>query len=104
MRSEYPELLKAATSERGVVQLARSYLSEWSPAELASIPASCRPGSIADGEDLADIAFSLTRARIDARGPQALLEEMEAFFAHACAKLSELENPHRLEPRSYLTR
>ena len=104
MRSAYLDLLRATTSERAVVQLARSYLAEWTPAELASIPGPCRPGTIRDGEDLADIAFMLTRARIDSKGPQALLEEMEGFFARACAKLSELETPQRLPPRTYLTR
>jgi len=104
MRRAYLDLLRASTSERAVVQLARSYLADWSPAELASIPDTCRPGKIADGEDVADVAFNLTRARIESKGAQALLEEMEGFFANACAKLSELESPHRLPPRSYLTR
>jgi hypothetical protein len=87
-----------------VVQLARGYLSEWSPNELASIPDACRPGKVADGEELADIAFALTRARIQSSGAQPLLEEMETFFAHACARLSALESPERLPPGSYLTR
>jgi hypothetical protein len=104
MRSGYLDLLRAATSEKAVVQIARSYLSEWSPAELASIPAACRLATLADGESLADFALNLTRARIDSRGPQALLEEMESFFARSCAKLSDLEAPHRLSERSYLTR
>jgi len=104
MRSAYRDLLRATTSERAVIQLARSYLAEWTPAELASIPEKCRPGKIADGEDVADLAFNLTHARIQSRGSQMLLEEMEGFFAYACAKLSELESPHRLPPRSYLTR
>jgi hypothetical protein len=104
MRREHHDLLRLTTSERAVVQLARSYLSEWSPADLASIPEACRPGKVLDAEEIADLAYALTRSRIESLGPQPLLEEMEGFFARACARLSELETPSRLPPRSYLTR
>ena len=104
MRQAYTELLRTTTSERAVVQLARAYLAEWSPNELAAIPAVCRPGKIVDAEDIADVAYALTRARIESKGPQALLEQMEGFFARCCARLSELEAPSHAPERSYLTR
>lgn len=74
-----------------MVELVRMYLSDWRPEELAEIPAHCRPGKVRDAEDVGDCAFELTKARIAASGPQALLVEMETFFAQACGKLSELE-------------
>lgn len=105
MRRAYLISLRAATSEEEVVRLARDYLAQWQPSELAAIPAACRPRAIADAEGLADAAFALTRARIDASAPQPPLEEMEIFFAMACARVSELEAiPQRLRGKPYLTR
>ena len=105
MRRAYLISLAAATSEEAVVEIARRYLADWRPTELASIPAACRPRGVADAEDLADLAFALTKARIDSDNPHPLLEEMEAFFAMACARVSELEAiPQRIVGKPYLTR
>lgn len=105
MRRAYLIALRAADSEQAVVELTRRYLSEWQPAELAAIPPECRPRRVADAEELADLAFALTKARIAASAPHRLLEEMEAFFAMACARVSELEAiPQRLVGKPYLTR
>ena len=105
MRDDYFTLLPSTASENAVVQLAKSYLASWSPAELAAIPPTVRPGGLGDAEDLADTAYALTRARIESAGSNRLLEEMEQFFARASARLSELEaGPRRLAGKSYLTR
>ena len=105
MRRHFLRLLASTPSEQAVVNVAVRYLAEWTPSELAAIPASCRPGLVRDGEEIADLAFALTRARIESSGSQPLLEEMEAFFAQACARISELEAaPRRLQGKSYLTR
>jgi len=105
MRRPYLISLAAASTEEAVVDIARRYLGQWQPAELAAIPASCRPRGVGDAEELADSAFALTRARIDSSNPQPLLEEMEAFFAMACRRVSELEAiPQRLAGKPYLTR
>ena len=105
MRRAYLISLRAAPSEEDVVRIARDYLAEWQPTELAAIPAACRPRHVGDAEALADAAFALTKARIDSSHPQALLEEMEGFFAMACARVSELEAiPQRRTGRPYLTR
>ena len=104
-RHAYFELLGATASEHAVVNLASRYLASWPPAELAAIPKDCRPGPVRDTEDLADIAYALTRARIDSSAVNSRLDEMELFFAHACARVSELETaPHRSADKSYLTR
>ena len=105
MRHYFLRLLAATPSEQAVVNVAVRYLAEWKPSELAAIPATCRPGLVRDAEDIADAAYALTRGRIESSGSQPLLEEMEAFFAHACARISELEAaPHRLQGKAYLTR
>ena len=104
-RQEYFRLLGATASDHAVVNLASQYLAAWPPAELAAIPSDCRPGAVRDVEDLSDIAYSLTRARIESSAPNSRLDEMESFFAHACARVSELEAaPLRSGVKSYLTR
>jgi len=105
MRRPYLISLSAATTEQAVVDIASRYLSQWHPHELAEIPASCRPRGVSDAEEMADAALALTKARIDSSGAQPLLEEMEAFFAMACKRISELEAvPQRLAGKPYLTR
>jgi hypothetical protein len=105
MRREYLHLLASTDSDQAVVDLASRYLAAWLPAELAAIPAGSRPGAIRDVEDLSDVAIALTRARIDSSVPNARLDEMESFFAHACHRVSELEAaPLRSPGKSYLTR
>ena len=91
MRSHHLEALRAASSEQDLVRLAQDYIALWTPEELASIPRNCRPGHVRDGEDLADAAMELTRARIASFEAEPPLVEMEAFFAHACVRLSQLE-------------
>ena len=100
LRSE----LSSATSEDEVVGLVVRFLALWRPGELAHIPSPCRPRSVADAEEIADVAFTLTRARIESVGPQPLLEEMETFFAGACARISALETPRLFAGKPYLTR
>ena len=104
-RHEYFHLLEATASDQAVVNLASQYLAAWTPGELAAIPNACRPGAVRDAEDLADIAYCLTRARIESSIVNSRLDEMENFFANACARVSELEAaPHRATGKSYLTR
>jgi hypothetical protein len=100
MRLVSPEKLLHANSEEEVVDLVRSYLAGWRPEELAEIPAGCRPGKVRDAEDVGDLAYELTRARIAASGPQPLLKEMEVFFAQACSRLSELEAAQSRQSRA----
>ena len=105
MREDFLHLLGSTASEQAVVNLAVRYLQSWQPSELAAIPAYCRPGPPRDAEELADFAFALTQARIASVTDNAPLDEMERFFAHACARISELEAvPLRIPGKSYLTR
>ena len=84
--------LSSTTTEQEVVALVLDYLSTLRPEELAEIPRDCRPSKrLRDAEDIADCAIELTQARIAAQDPSPLLIQMEAFFAHACARLSTLD-------------
>ena len=100
MRNVKPEKLLHVTSEEEVVELVRMYLGSWRPEDLAEIPVQCRPGKVRDAEDVGDCAYELTKARIAANGPQALLVEMETFFAQACSRISELEARQSRRARS----
>lgn len=105
MRDDYHHLLASAATEQAVVGMVVRYLACWAPSELASIPAACRPGMVSDAEEIADLAYALTKARIESSGANPRLEEMETFFAHACARVSQLEAPpRRLTGKTYLTR
>ena len=98
MRSKYPDLLRVTGSgEMSCSSRARTFRS--GPGQTSSIPDACRPGRIADGEDLADFAYTLTRTRSSSAGRgQPLLKEMETFFAHACARVSALEDSRAAPP------
>ena len=88
--------LSSTTSEQEVVALVLDYLSTWTPEELAQLPRNCRPTKrLRDAEDIADCAIELTNARISCQDPHPLLLEIEAFFAHACTRLSILDGATR---------
>lgn len=90
-RSRIVRRLRAAASETEVVRVVRDFLAEWRPEELARVPRVCRPGKIRDGEDIADCAFALTKARMQDPEAGPLMIEMESFFAQACTRISEIE-------------
>jgi len=53
--------LKGAHSNREVIDLARDFIAQWTPAEIAELPESCRPGQMKGAEDLAYYAFALAK-------------------------------------------
>jgi 2-keto-4-pentenoate hydratase/2-oxohepta-3-ene-1,7-dioic acid hydratase in catechol pathway len=92
MSSHPPDPFKRAHTEAEVVIAVRDGLRDWSPAELAQLPPPCRPGKIRDAEDIANLAYTLTSTRIASNESNDLLVRLETLFAHACRRLSELEN------------
>jgi hypothetical protein len=92
MSSHPPDRFQLATDEREVVDALRDAMRYWYPHELAQIPAHCRPGKLRDGEDVANVAFSLTTTRIESDESSELLVKLETLFARACQRISELEN------------
>ena len=86
-------VIESAETPHDVVLAVREYLAMWGPEELARLPAVCRPGKIADGEDISDLAYRLSRAHLDFNGPSAdhvLLERLMSFISHAGTRVSRL--------------
>lgn len=83
--------LDDATSAAEVVEVTRDFLATWTPEEFAALPEDCRPGKIVDGDDVADIAFTLVqRSCEDAHLSDERLQRMAGFFTHALQRLSQL--------------
>lgn len=88
---EYPSTsFKQAGSEGDVVRLLQDSLSKWAAHEGEHRAYLCRPEDIRDGEHVNELAFAITSARIESIGPQEILERLDALFAHACCRLTEL--------------
>jgi hypothetical protein len=87
-----PSPFHFARTESDVVAILRESLRDWAPDELARLPEKCRPGKIRDGEDIADLAFTLTKTRIDSSEANDFLVRLETLFARACQRLGEIES------------
>src|SRR6185436_16127455 len=86
-------VIEAAETQHDVVLAVREYLAMWSPGELGRLPAACRPGKIADGEDITDLAYRLSRTHLDFSGPlddRLLLERLMSFMSHAGTRVSRI--------------
>lgn len=85
--------LEGAESEREVVLAVREYLATWGPSELSRIPEHCRPGKVADAEDISDLAYRLTTCHLEFKGSLAdkmLIEKLMCFVANAAARAAQL--------------
>jgi hypothetical protein len=88
------EAFRRATAPDEVVAAVRSGLSGWNAEEIAQLPPHCRPGVIRDAQDINQLAFTLTRERFARRGDAPgteILVELEAFMAHACIRLAQID-------------
>jgi hypothetical protein len=83
---------QSTLTESDVVAVVRECLRDWAPSDLIQLPQECRPGKIRDGEDIAELAFTLTRTRIDSNESNELLVKLETLFAHACQRLGRIES------------
>jgi hypothetical protein len=89
----WAEKLSLATSEEEVVRIARDYVGEWFPDELAELPEHCRPGKLRDGEDINELAFKLTHLRFTPGfepSEEGTVPAMESFFAQACSRIAHV--------------
>lgn len=85
-----PVSFKSARTEADVVELLRRCIGDWDPRERALLPLIRGIDEIRDGAHVNEIAFYITTARIESRGPQEVLEKLDTLFAHACQRLTEL--------------
>jgi len=90
MPGPHPISFKSASSESDVVALLRQSLCDWDPRERAALPDTCRIEAIRDGAHVNEIAYKITTARTESRGPQEVLERLDTLFAYACQRLTEL--------------
>ena len=101
--TSWPQRLRSATTEQEVVDVTRDFLATFSPYDFARLPAELRPGRIVDGNDVADLAFTLVRhTHDDAPASVRCIHKMTQFFSHASVRLSELKGqgaPLTLPPR-----
>jgi hypothetical protein len=91
----WADKLSLASSEYEVVRIARDYVGEWFPDDLAELPEHCRPGKIRDGEDINELAFKLTHLRFTPgyeTSDEGLLPAMESFFAQACSRIAQVNS------------
>jgi len=83
----------ATQSERDLVDAVRDYLATWQPDELSQLPEPCRPGRITSGEDIADMAYKLSKLRLgfDGTAEQRLaFDRMMGMFLHASERFATL--------------
>jgi hypothetical protein len=92
MSSHPPDRFQLAANERDVVNAMRDAMQHWSPQDLARIPPHCRPGKLRDGEDIVNLAFTLTTTRIESDESNDVLVQLETLFARACRRISELDH------------
>ena len=90
MAGSRPISFKSAHTEADVVDLLRRCIGDWDPHERALLPQIRGIDEIRDGDHVNEIAFHITIARIESRGPQEVLEKLDTLFAHACQRLTEL--------------
>ena len=81
--------LDHADRPEAVLAVARDYLAQISPEEVAQLPEECRPRRLVDGDDVASYALELARHQASADGPE-VLQKMAAFFADASLRLSQI--------------
>lgn len=82
-----------AKSVADVVSIARDFVATWTPQELASLPAECRPGKIRDESDIADLharlaeEYRVTRASGD---ELTTLQRLTSFMVRTSVRIAEL--------------
>ena len=85
--------LEMATKPSDVVEVARRFLGTLTALELSRLPPSCRPGPIAEAEDIGAFALCVAQARLGhfrSLADGLLLDRLSVFYAHASERLSQL--------------
>lgn len=83
--------LNNATDQGEVVGIARDFVAQFGYAQLAGLPAECRPGKFVDANDVTSYAFTLVQHCTggDTEGA-VLVEKLAAFFSHASLRLARI--------------
>lgn len=83
--------LNGSTSEDEVVGVARDFVAQFDHADVARLPAECRPCKLVDANDVSNYAFTLVQHCTggDTEGA-VLVEKLAAFFSHASIRLARI--------------
>ena len=81
--------LAHATNPEAVLSVARDYLAQVSPEEVAQLPEECRPVRLVDDGDLAAYAVTLAR-HLPINESNELLQKLSVFFTDATVRMSEV--------------
>lgn len=93
MPATWQDRLLDTTDAYEVVGLARDFVAQFSPGEIAHLPELCRPGKIVDAEDVNAYAFVLVRHHCDdGQGANHAIHQLAAFFGGAAQRLAELSH------------
>ena len=83
--------LSEASSADDVVAIARDYLAQWSPEELAVVPQPLRPGKLVDADDVSGYALALVQAQMGRGTPgEGVIHKIGLFFGSASLRISQL--------------
>ena len=88
--SDWHLRLRGMHSSGEVVSLAREFIAQWTPTELADLPEMCRPHRLHDPDDLSLYAFILAREERKPGPCNARLSTFAEFFAAVSTRLSEI--------------
>lgn len=92
MQKDWQLRLGDANSTEEVLWVARDFLAQWTPEQIAELPEHCRPGRLADADDIASYALSLVKHQCDGESWQvaAPIQEMASFFIAAATRVSQI--------------
>jgi hypothetical protein len=93
VRHRWRTHLKSATSEAAVLQLVRTYLSEWPNDEVASLPPDAWPMSVRSRSDIMSWMFRIGDAHGKFKGDPAVLarlQELLLFLTHAAVRVTQI--------------
>ncbi len=95
VRHRWRTHLKNATSESAVLQLVRTYLSEWPVDEVTSLPTDAWPGSVRSRADIMSWMFRIGDAHGKFKGDPAVLarlQELLLFLTHAAVRVTQISS------------
>jgi len=90
----YWALMRAKTLE-GLLSICNEFLASWHPAEVAALPAGCRPGRFLRAEDIKHwLNVLCDRFHSHDHKPVPELTDLITFLFSANDRLDELATPH----------
>ena len=89
--------LKAAQTDKDVLNVARDFLAMLAKDEIATLPTGCAPRRLDTCKDIAEEAVRLLQESLAHTGGESegvkLLREIAEFFAAASSRITELHSP-----------